>query len=152
MADARELHIVQPRLVVAMGEPTVTFLAELDFPLSESLDADRWRAPAAHPTIEALVTRTSTTRWTSRERRRASGLRSRRSARGGPSSRRTRNGRAAGLGLLAALCAWDALANEPRRRRPLDVAIVALVLIPATFGVVWLLLPVADARGLFDRR
>ena len=30
-----------------------------------------------------------------------------------------------------------------------DVAIVALVLIPATFGVVWLLLPVADARGLF---
>ena len=59
--------------------------------------------------------------------------------------------RAAGLGaLLAALCAWDALANElPAVGDRWDVLIVALVLIPATFGVVWLLLPVADARGLF---
>jgi uracil-DNA glycosylase len=53
----RELHIVQPRLVVAMGEPTVAFLAEIDFPLSEPLDADRpGELQRFTPTIEALVT------------------------------------------------------------------------------------------------
>jgi len=53
----RELHTVQPRLVVAMGEPTVTFLAELDFPLSEPLDAARLgELQRFTPTIEALVT------------------------------------------------------------------------------------------------
>ena len=53
----RELHIVQPRLVVAMGEPTVAFLAALDFPLSEPLDADRpGELQRFTPTIEAIVT------------------------------------------------------------------------------------------------
>ena len=53
----RELHIVQPRLVVAMGEPTVAFLAALDFPLSEPLDADRpGELQRFTPTIQALVT------------------------------------------------------------------------------------------------
>jgi uracil-DNA glycosylase len=53
----RELHIVQPRLVVAMGEPTVAFLAALGFPLSEPLDADRpGELQRFTPTIEALVT------------------------------------------------------------------------------------------------
>ena len=54
---ARELGIVQPKLVVAMGGPTVDFLGELGFPLSDPLD------PLAAgvvqrftPTIEALVT------------------------------------------------------------------------------------------------
>ena len=37
----RELHIVQPRLVVAMGAATVAFLGDLDFPLSVQLDDDR---------------------------------------------------------------------------------------------------------------
>ncbi len=53
----RELHIVQPRLVVAMGAPTVTFLAELEFPLAEPLDAERpGERQRFTPTIEALVT------------------------------------------------------------------------------------------------
>lgn len=53
----RELHIVQPKLVVAMGKETVGFLNALAFPLSQPLD------PTAEGviqrftgTIEALVT------------------------------------------------------------------------------------------------
>jgi uracil-DNA glycosylase len=53
----RELHIVQPKLVVAMGEETVVFLNALDFPLSEQLDAERLgEVQAFTPTTEALVT------------------------------------------------------------------------------------------------
>ena len=53
----RELHIVQPRLVVAMGAPTVDFLTELAFPLSEALDAERpGDLQGFTPTIDALVT------------------------------------------------------------------------------------------------
>jgi uracil-DNA glycosylase family 4 len=53
----RELHIVQPRLVVAMGDETVAFLDALSFPLSESLDATRaGELQRFTPTIEALVT------------------------------------------------------------------------------------------------
>ena len=53
----RELHIVQPRLVVAMGAPTVAFLESLSFPLSETLDGDRpGELQRFTPTIEALVT------------------------------------------------------------------------------------------------
>ena len=51
--------------------------------------------------------------------------------------------------LLAALCVWDAFAHVlPDLSDRWDVALVALVLVPATFAVVWLLLPVADARGV----
>ena len=58
--------------------------------------------------------------------------------------------RAAALGaLLAALCAWDAFAGElPTVPDGWDVAIVAVALVPATYAVVWLLLPLAEARGL----
>jgi uracil-DNA glycosylase family 4 len=53
----RELHIVQPRLVVAMGDPTVSFLEALDFPLAESLDPERpGELQRFTPTIDALVT------------------------------------------------------------------------------------------------
>ena len=53
----RELHIVQPRLVVAMGEPTVAFLGELEFPLSEALDGERpGELQRFTPTIDAIVT------------------------------------------------------------------------------------------------
>jgi len=53
----RELHIVQPKLVLVMGERAVAFLNDLRFPLSDPLAPDaegvlqRWT-----PTIEALVT------------------------------------------------------------------------------------------------
>ena len=53
----RELHIVQPKLVVVMGARTAAFLADLRFPLSQPIDAgaegivQRFTA-----TIQALVT------------------------------------------------------------------------------------------------
>jgi len=53
----RELHIVQPKLVVAMGERSVAFLNELRFPLSDPVDAGRaGTLQRFTPTIEALVT------------------------------------------------------------------------------------------------
>jgi hypothetical protein len=56
--------------------------------------------------------------------------------------------RAAALAvLLAALCAWDAFAHSlPAVSDRWDVAIVAAVLLPATFAAVWLLLPIAEGR------
>ncbi len=48
--------------------------------------------------------------------------------------------------LLAALVAWGALAGElPALSDRWDVALTAVVLIPATFATVWLALPLADA-------
>lgn len=53
----RELHIVQPKLVVAMGERSVAFLNELRFPLSDPVDAGtEGTLQRFTPTIEALVT------------------------------------------------------------------------------------------------
>src|ERR671931_1709393 len=34
----RELHIVQPKLIVVMGDPAVEFLNSLEFPLSDTLE------------------------------------------------------------------------------------------------------------------
>lgn len=56
---------------------------------------------------------------------------------------------AALAGLLAALVAWDALAPDlPGVSERLDVALVAVALVPAAFAVPWVLLPVAQARFL----
>jgi len=53
----RELHIVQPKLVVAMGSSTVSFLNDLRFPLADPIDADAEGAIRRFtPTIEILVT------------------------------------------------------------------------------------------------
>ena len=53
----REIHIVQPKLVVVMGPTTVEFVNELRFPLSEPLDADALgMIQRFTPTISALVT------------------------------------------------------------------------------------------------
>lgn len=53
----RELHIVQPKLVVAMGERSVAFLNELRFPLSDPVEAGtEGTLQRFTPTIEALVT------------------------------------------------------------------------------------------------
>lgn len=58
--------------------------------------------------------------------------------------------RAAALAaLLVCIVAWDALAAElPAVSDRLDVVLVAVVLIPAAFGVSWLLLPLAGRRLL----
>ncbi len=53
----RELHIVQPKIVVVMGERAVGFLNELAFPLADPLDPVAEGAVQRFtPTIEALVT------------------------------------------------------------------------------------------------
>lgn len=53
----RELHIVQPKLVVAMGEPAVAFLNGLDFPLADELDPGAAGVvQRLTPTIDGLVT------------------------------------------------------------------------------------------------
>ncbi len=51
----RELRIVQPRLVVVMGEDSLRFLNEVEFPLSRPLAASLEVFQRFTPTIEALV-------------------------------------------------------------------------------------------------
>jgi uracil-DNA glycosylase len=51
----RELHIVQPKLVVAMGSETVALLNSLEFPLSSSVEERLGELQRFTPTIEALV-------------------------------------------------------------------------------------------------
>ncbi|HET9323402.1 MAG TPA: uracil-DNA glycosylase family protein [Gaiellaceae bacterium] len=50
----RELHIVQPKLVVAMGEDALAFLNELGFPLAAELEAKPGELQQWTPTVEAL--------------------------------------------------------------------------------------------------
>jgi uracil-DNA glycosylase family 4 len=50
----REVHIVQPKLIVPMGERVVEALAELGHPLSEPLKADPGVVQRWTPTIDAL--------------------------------------------------------------------------------------------------
>jgi uracil-DNA glycosylase family 4 len=50
----RELHIVQPRLLVVMGEEALRFVNELEFPLSEKLEPTPAVIQRFTPTIEAL--------------------------------------------------------------------------------------------------
>ena len=52
---ARELHIVQPKLVVAMGDDVVRFVNELDFPLADTLEDRAGELQRFTPTVEALV-------------------------------------------------------------------------------------------------
>lgn len=52
----RELHIVQPKLVVVMGEPARVFLNSVGFPLSSEISANTAELQRFTPTIQALVT------------------------------------------------------------------------------------------------
>jgi uracil-DNA glycosylase family 4 len=52
----RELHIVQPKILVAMGEDTLEFVNELRFPLAASLENRVGAIQRFTPTIDALVT------------------------------------------------------------------------------------------------
>ena len=52
---ARELHIVQPKLVVVMGERALAFLNAVGFPLAEPVAYEPARMQRLTPTIEALV-------------------------------------------------------------------------------------------------
>jgi uracil-DNA glycosylase family 4 len=51
----RELHIVQPKLIVVMGEEAVRVVNELEFPLAASLEPTVGELQRFTPTIEALV-------------------------------------------------------------------------------------------------
>jgi uracil-DNA glycosylase len=51
----RELRIVQPRLLVVMGEDALAFVGELAFPLSRSLEPTPGELQRFTPTVEALV-------------------------------------------------------------------------------------------------
>ena len=51
---ARELHIVQPKLVVVMGEPALVFLNQLEFPLADALEPTLGELQRFTPTIQAL--------------------------------------------------------------------------------------------------
>ena len=52
----RELHIVQPKLLVAMGEDALRFVNSLELPLSRPLEARPGELQNYTPTIEALFT------------------------------------------------------------------------------------------------
>jgi uracil-DNA glycosylase family 4 len=52
----RELHIVQPKLVVVMGEPARAFLNSVQFPLSSEVAEPTGELQRFTPTIQALVT------------------------------------------------------------------------------------------------
>ena len=100
----RELRIVQPRLVVVMGEDALRFLNERRVPALASAERYAGRAPAVHADDRgARTSRTSTSHSTSSPRRRAFGTRSSPSAPGGPSCRPTSRSR-------RALVAWYEIA------------------------------------------
>jgi uracil-DNA glycosylase len=52
----RELHIVQPRAIVAMGEDTRQFLNDVRFPLAREVEPGTGEIRRFTPTIEVLVT------------------------------------------------------------------------------------------------
>jgi len=51
---ARELHIVEPKLVVLMGDETLAFVNALEFPLADRVSAEQGAFQRLTPTIEAL--------------------------------------------------------------------------------------------------
>jgi len=51
----RELHIVQPKLIVIMGEEAQRLLNELEFPLADTLEPKVGELQRFTPTIEALL-------------------------------------------------------------------------------------------------
>jgi uracil-DNA glycosylase family 4 len=51
----RELHIVQPKLIVVMGEDTLRFVNEISFPLADELAWKPGELQRFTPTIGALV-------------------------------------------------------------------------------------------------
>jgi uracil-DNA glycosylase family 4 len=51
----RELHIVQPKLVVVMGETVLAFINSLEFPLADTLEDNPGELQRFTPTTQALV-------------------------------------------------------------------------------------------------
>jgi len=51
----RELHIVQPKLIVAMGESVVAFLNTIDFPLADTVEYKPGELERFTATVQVLV-------------------------------------------------------------------------------------------------
>ena len=51
----RELHIVQPKLIVVMGEDARAFLNDLQFPLAQPVESKLGELQQFTPTVQALV-------------------------------------------------------------------------------------------------
>jgi len=51
----RELHIVQPKLVVVMGEDARAFLNDIEFPLGQPVEPELGELKRFTPTVDALV-------------------------------------------------------------------------------------------------
>jgi uracil-DNA glycosylase family 4 len=52
---SRELHIVQPKLIVSMGEETIAFLNSLEFPLADPVEWKVGELQRFTATVDALV-------------------------------------------------------------------------------------------------
>jgi uracil-DNA glycosylase family 4 len=52
---ARELHIVQPKLIVAMGGETVAYLNSIEFPLADKVESTAGGLQRFTPTVQVLV-------------------------------------------------------------------------------------------------
>ena len=146
----RELHIVQPKLVVVMGDDALAFVNSLAFPLGGADRGAARRAPALH-TDDRRARRAGHRRLARRPGRQdelLAGLQDRRSVVGRASAVLTRRV-AAGLALLGVLLAYylffRLLPNLPTSA---DVLFVAFVLIPAVFALVWVALPLRRANRL----
>ena len=89
---AEEIAIVQPRIIVVMGEDALGVLNDLELPLARPVDLGARRDPAPHPVDRrARHARTSTSRSTRRTPSAPSGRRSARSATGGATCRLPRH-------------------------------------------------------------
>ena len=145
----RELHIVQPKLVVVMGEAALEFLNAIEFPLADAARADARRAAALHAhdpgalrARHRRVARRGAREDEVLERVQGAG------ARGGPSCRRTepaprrRVRRARGVvGVYYGTHEWWFTLSLWW-----DIAFLSFLLIPAVFGLVWLALPLWARR------
>ena len=147
----RELHIVQPKLLVAMGEQTVAFLNAVGVPAFGS-DRPGRRGPAAlhrHDSGARRPGHRRRPRRGAREDRLLERLQS-----GGRVVRRAaavlRRPRAlAFTALTAAFAAYSAGAGRlwDAGLWP-DLLFLTLVVFPATLGLIWLALPLRRWRGL----
>jgi uracil-DNA glycosylase family 4 len=52
---ARELHIVQPKLIVAMGADAVAYLNSIEFPLADKVESTAGELQRFTPTVQVLV-------------------------------------------------------------------------------------------------
>ena len=133
----RELHIVQPKLVVVMGQDSLACLNALHFPLATELQGEQGTIQQLTPTVEALLVPDIDTALDEQDGEEGLlGRHSRQSAPGGPICRRTSaldrarrlvGDRAAPLGDTPATGAtWPSWRSA---------------VAPALFAMVWLALP-----------